>query len=183
MEQRAERDSLTQYRVYGPAGDVQSEINLQRQLFTAHDAPLTPAIEGLGLADSPSVMVQGLPYRLCKTLRSNNFFANQFDLGLLGPEPNAAPAITASYGNRGWSSLVWHEGQEFLLTPKSWFGFRFELTQRNAAVAARLRDVSPFLSMSSRRRYRIDCPAGPQAPLLLAFTFLLAVSSTYRLAI
>lgn len=182
MNQSAARHSLTEYSIYTPSGALQSEINLQRRLFTASDAPLTPTIASLGLADAPTVIVLDQPYLLCKALRSDKFFANRFDLSLQGLEPTETPAITASYGQRRWATLIQHEGREYLLKPKSWFGFKFELAH-GEAEAARFIDASPFLSFSSKRSYRIDLPAGPQPPLLIAFAFLLAVSSTYRLAL
>jgi hypothetical protein len=117
-----------------------------------------------------------------KTPPIDQFFSNRFDLGLQGPGPASPPAITASYGSHGSGNLIRHESREYMLTPKSWFGLKFELAQ-GALIVAKFKDVSPFMTPSSKRRYQIDCPAGQQSALLLCFAFLLAASSTYRLAL
>lgn len=177
---KAERLSLNEYRIYAPSGCVQSEIQLHKRIFTADQAPLTPLLQSLRLADAPSVKVDGQPYRFFKTLLTDKFFANHFDLGLQAGQDE--PAITARFGGKGWATLINHEGLEYTLKPTSWFGFAFEL-RRGAVEVARFKDVSPFLTFSSRRRYQLDAPAGPLPPLLLAFAFLLAVSSTYRMGL
>ncbi len=181
IRQTAERLSLSEYRIYAPSGQVQTDIALHQRVFAACDAPLTPALKALGLADTPTVTVDGRTLRYCKALRSDKFFANRFDLSLQAPD-SAETAITARFGGKGWTTLIRFEGQEFALTPKSWFGFKFEL-RRGEVLVARFTDVSPFLSFSSRRRYLIEYPTQPLAPVLLAFGFLLALSSTYRLGL
>ena len=177
---KAERLSLNEYRIYAPSGCVQSEIQLHKRIFTADQAPLTPLLKSLRLTDAPSVTVDGQPYRFFKTLRSAKFFASHYDLGLQADQDE--PAITARFGGKGWVTLIKHEGLEYTLKPTSVFGFAYEL-HRGAVEAARFKDVSPFFSVSSRRRYQLDAPAGPLPPLLLAFAFLLAVSSTYRMGL
>ena len=180
MNQFAERLSLNTYKIYALSGETQSEIQLQRGIFAASGAPLTPMLKDLKLTDAPCVTVQGAAYHFFKLLRNDHFFANRFDLGLQELSSTTSPAITAQFGGRGKINVITYLDQEYTLVPRSWFGFGFEL-YRGTEMVARFKDVSPFLSFSSRRRYLIDYPTQPQPPLLVAFTFLLAVNCTYRL--
>jgi hypothetical protein len=181
--QSAERLSLSEYRIYAISGALQSEIILHKLIFTTSQAPLTPALKALNWADSPSLTVDGQRFRYYKTLRSNKFFANHFDLGLQAMDATTGtPAVTAQYGARGQTTLIEYLGRDYLLTPKSLFGFKFELCLVDVAVA-RFKEVTPFWTFSSRRRYQLEALAEPLPPLLLAFAFLLAVSSTYRTAV
>lgn len=183
IRQTAERENLNEYRIDTPSGQVQTKIALQRRIFTAKQAPLTPSLEALGISDTPTVTVQGKDYRFFKSLRNDKVFANHFDLGLQALDAKqSSPAITARYGGKGWTTMIRFEGAEYSLKPTSWFGFGFELRSASK-VEARFKDVSPFLTFSSRRRYLIESSDGALPPLLMAFAFLLALSSTYRLGL
>ena len=73
---------------------------------------------------------------------------------------------------------MFFKGETYVLQAHSIFSFRYELMQGERVIVS-FKEVTPFLTFSSRRLYRIETEAREIEPLLLAFSFFLAVLIFY----
>ena len=111
--QIATRINVNEFDIFDSSGRLQTAISLQKRVFTSDGAPLASALRSSGLADAPTLSVNGVTCLLCKKLLTEKFFANRFDIGLQDlaafpneKDTNAELCITARSRSPGITTLI-----------------------------------------------------------------------------
>ena len=178
--QTARRLSVERYEICDASGATQSQIAMPSRLWTANGAPLAAAIESAGLADTPQLTVCGVRYQAHRDLLSDSLVVSEYAIYLResGDEANASKRKVIEAATKNRATTVFFKGETYVLQAHSIFSFRYELMQGERVIVS-FKEVTPFLTFSSRRLYRIETEAREIEPLLLAFSFFLAVLIFY----
>lgn len=174
--QNARRISLQKYEIDGSDGALIAQIEMPRGLWTANGAPLADAISGAGFGENPVLKIGEKTYEIHRDLLTDKLVVNRYSIYVKDDAGRKIIEATAPVEKR--SSLICYNETEFLVTARSIFAFDYDVTSNDSNVA-RFKDVSPFLTFSSRRLYHIETEAREIEPLLLAFSFFLAVLIAY----
>jgi hypothetical protein len=174
--QYARRNSLQNYEIDGTDGALQAQIEMPRSLWTAKGAPLSDALASAGFGDTPILTLSGKSYQIHRDWLNEKALISYYSVYLQDDAGHKIIEAKTPVEKRG--SLICYKGSKFLVAPRSWFAFNYEVTNQNICIA-RFKDVSPFLTFSARRRYSIETTTPETEPILLSFAFFLAVSSAY----
>ena len=151
--QQARRTSLQRYEIDSRVGTLQSQIEMPNRLWTAHGAPLAAAVARVGIGDTPILTVEGKSYPVQRDWLSEKGIISYYCIYL--QDDDGHRIIEANTPHEKRASLIHYQGADFLVAPRSFFAFHYEVTNQGKGLA-RFKDVSPFWTFSARRRYAIE---------------------------
>lgn len=168
VDYRITRVSLTEALLRDSSGHEPGRISWPAaRIWGAKNAPLSEAL-GPRFLESPVLEVDGKKFEAKRTLLSNNWVVNDFDVSLEGVEGG----LVAHLREDRRRIEIFYRGEKSTLLRKGYFRFRYEV-ECPGGGRLRMKDTTPFFTFTSRREFLINGD-GYTDPLFVLFAFFLA---------
>jgi hypothetical protein len=169
----AKRLSLMDYEISCDQGLLAS-INFSNWLWPTEGAPLSSVVDE-ALAAYPHIKADGKDYTAHRRLLTNNFLFNDYKIWLV--DGNGKETISANIVAKEAAITIEYNNKTYFLKRHSIFSFHFTLEDNSQKAS--FREVTKFLTLSSKKDFQIDSVESIDA-VLLGFSFFLATSSFYK---
>lgn len=166
---KAIRLTIEEATILGSNDGELAHITWPAGIWKTKNAPLSEAL-GDRWQSNPVIKIGLKKLVALRTLLTDKVLVNDFEISLKD-ESDQALIVANLQGSRKTIAMRF-ENSEYLLTRESFFSFRFSL-QKDGTQILRMKDVTPFLTFSSRREFAIESEKDID-PALLSFSFFLA---------
>ena len=166
MKYSAIREKLMHYSISDETNKI-STIETFNGIWAAEGAPLTPLM-GKVLTSFPKFIMDGVEYYAHLKLMTNRWLMQDYEIRLEGKDGTTAIEF---FCPAKWTYTSNYQGNDYQLQRHSLFNFHFTLTGGDNVVE--FRDVTPFFTFSSMRKFEISS-RNPVDHLLLSSSFFIA---------